>query len=63
MPDQCIDLAQGTIDFRQTSSDLQRIRQDSLYPTLHRLERPDRVKARGTSGNNRRALARVLGSA
>jgi transcriptional regulator len=41
---------------QQTSSDLLRIQQGSLYPALHRLERRGWVKARwGTSENNRRA--------
>jgi PadR family transcriptional regulator PadR len=41
---------------QQTSSDLLRIQQGSLYPALHRLERRGWIKARwGTSDNNRRA--------
>jgi len=41
---------------QQTSSDLLRIQQGSLYPALHRLERRGWIKARwGTSENNRRA--------
>src|SRR5580658_2863056 len=76
MPEQHIDLPQGTLDLlilrtlalgpqhgwgiservQQTSSDLLRIQQGSLYPALHRLERRGWIKAHwGTSGNNRRA--------
>ena len=41
---------------RQISSDVLMIRQGSLYPALHRLERRGWIKARwGTSENNRRA--------
>jgi len=41
---------------QQTSSDLLKIQQGSLYPALHRLERRGWIKARwGTSENNRRA--------
>lgn len=41
---------------RQISSDALMIRQGSLYPALHRLERRGWIKARwGTSENNRRA--------
>jgi transcriptional regulator len=41
---------------QQTSSDLLRIQQGSLYPALHRLERRGWIKARwGVSENNRRA--------
>ncbi len=41
---------------QQTSSDLLRIQQGSLYPALHRLERRGWIKARwGISENNRRA--------
>ena len=41
---------------QETSSDVLRIQQGSLYPALHRLERRDWIKARwGTSENNRRA--------
>ena len=40
----------------QISSATLHIRQGSLYPALHRLERGGLIKARwGTSGNNRRA--------
>jgi len=40
----------------QTSSEMLRIQQGSLYPALHRLERRGWIKARwGTSENNRRA--------
>lgn len=40
----------------QISSEVLRIRQGSLYPALHRLERRGWIKARwGTSENNRRA--------
>jgi len=76
MPEQHIDLPQGTLDLlilrtlapgpqhgwgiservQQSSSDLLRIQQGSLYPALHRLERRGWIKARwGTSENNRRA--------
>jgi PadR family transcriptional regulator PadR len=41
---------------QQISSEVLRVRQGSLYPALHRLERRGRIKARwGTSENNRRA--------
>jgi transcriptional regulator len=41
---------------QQTSSDVLRIQQGSLYPALHRLERRGWIKARwGASDNNRRA--------
>jgi transcriptional regulator, Acidobacterial, PadR-family len=41
---------------RQISSAALQIRQGSLYPALHRLERRGWIKARwGTSDNNRRA--------
>jgi transcriptional regulator len=41
---------------QQISRDVLRIRQGSLYPALHRLERRGWIKARwGASGNNRRA--------
>src|SRR2546421_5470086 len=41
---------------QQISSDVLRVRQGSLYPALHRLERRGWIKARwGTSENNRRA--------
>ena len=41
---------------RQLSSEALLIRQGSLYPALHRLERRGWIKARwGTSDNNRRA--------
>jgi PadR family transcriptional regulator PadR len=41
---------------QQTSSDLLRIQQGSLYPALHRLERRGWIKSRwGTSDKNRRA--------
>ncbi len=40
----------------QVSSDVLRVRQGSVYPALHRLERRGWIKARwGTSDNNRRA--------
>ena len=40
----------------QISSETLRIRQGSLYPALHRLQRRGWIKARwGTSDNNRRA--------
>ncbi len=40
----------------QVSSDVLSIKQGSLYPALHRLERRGWIKAKwGTSGNNRRA--------
>jgi transcriptional regulator len=76
MPEQHIDLPQGTLDLlilrtlalgpqhgwgiservQQTSSDLLRIQQGSLYPALHRLERRGWIKAHwGTSENNRKA--------
>ncbi len=41
---------------QQISSDALRVRQGSLYPALHRLERRGWIKARwGASENNRRA--------
>ena len=41
---------------QQISSDVLCVRQGSLYPALHRLERRGWIKARwGTSENNRRA--------
>jgi PadR family transcriptional regulator, regulatory protein PadR len=41
---------------QQVSSEVLRVRQGSLYPALHRLERRGWIKARwGTSENNRRA--------
>ena len=41
---------------QQISSDVLRVRQGSLYPALHRLERRGWIKPRwGTSDNNRRA--------
>jgi PadR family transcriptional regulator, regulatory protein PadR len=41
---------------QQTSSDVLRVQQGSLYPALHRLERRGWIKAHwGTSDNNRRA--------
>ena len=41
---------------QQISSDVLRVRQGSLYPALHRLERRGLIRARwGTSENNRRA--------
>ena len=41
---------------RQVSSAALQVRQGSLYPALHRLERRGWIKARwGTSDNNRRA--------
>jgi PadR family transcriptional regulator, regulatory protein PadR len=40
----------------QVSSKVLQVRQGSLYPALHRLERRGWIKARwGTSGNNRKA--------
>jgi transcriptional regulator len=76
MPDDHIDLPQGTLDLlilktlaleprhgwaiserlNQISSATLNIRQGSLYPALHRLERRGWIKASwGTSDNNRRA--------
>jgi transcriptional regulator len=76
MPDDHIDLPQGTLDLlilktlaleprhgwaiserlHQISSATLDIRQGSLYPALHRLERRGWIKASwGTSDNNRRA--------
>jgi transcriptional regulator len=76
MPDQRIELPQGTLDVlilktialeplhgwgiservQQISSDALQIRQGSLYPALHRLERRGWIKARWrTTDNNRRA--------
>jgi PadR family transcriptional regulator, regulatory protein PadR len=41
---------------QQVSGEVLRIRQGSLYPALHRLERRGWIRARwGTSDNNRRA--------
>lgn len=41
---------------QQVSSNVLRVRQGSLYPALHRLERQGWIKARwGVSENNRRA--------
>jgi PadR family transcriptional regulator PadR len=41
---------------QQVSSKVLEVRQGSLYPALHRLERKGWIKARwGTSGNNRKA--------
>jgi PadR family transcriptional regulator, regulatory protein PadR len=41
---------------QQVSSEVLQVRQGSLYPALHRLERRGWIKARwGTSDNNRRA--------
>src|ERR1700730_10870028 len=41
---------------QQISSDVLQVREGSLYPALHRLERRGWIKARwGTSENNRRA--------
>jgi transcriptional regulator len=46
---------------QQTSSEVLRVQQGSLYPALHRLERRGWVKARwGVSENNRRAKYYVL---
>jgi PadR family transcriptional regulator PadR len=76
MPDQKIDLPQGTLDLlilktlalspqhgwaiseriQQISRDALQVRQGSLYPALHRLERHGWIRARwGESENNRRA--------
>ncbi len=76
MPDNQLDLPQGTLDLlilkslaleprhgwaiserlHQISSAALTIRQGSLYPALHRLERRGWIKAHwGTSDNNRRA--------
>ena len=76
MPNQNIDLPQGTLDLlilkilalepqhgwavseriQQVSSDVLRIKQGSLYPALHRLERRGWIKSSwGNSENNRRA--------
>jgi PadR family transcriptional regulator PadR len=76
MPDEQLDLPQGTLDLlilktlaleprhgwaiserlHQISSATLRIRQGSLYPALHRLERRGWITASwGTSDNNRRA--------
>jgi PadR family transcriptional regulator PadR len=76
MPDQRIDLPQGTLDLlilkalslepqhgwsiseriRQLSRSAVSVHQGSLYPSLHRLERRGRIKARwGTTDSNRRA--------
>ena len=76
MPEDQLDLPQGTLDLlilkslaleprhgwaiserlHQISSATLNIRQGSLYPALHRLERRGWIKASwGTSDNNRRA--------
>jgi PadR family transcriptional regulator PadR len=76
MPEQTVDLPQGTLDLlilqtvalgpqhgwaiseriHQVSSKVLQVRQGSLYPALHRLERAGWIKAHwGTSENNRRA--------
>jgi PadR family transcriptional regulator PadR len=76
MPDQKIELPQGTLDLlilktlalspqhgwaiserlQQISRDALRVRQGSLYPALHRLERRGWIRAHwGESENNRRA--------
>src|ERR1700753_283797 len=76
MPEQTLDLPQGTLDLlilrtlalepqhgwaiseriHQVSSKVLQVRQGSLYPALHRLERAGWIKARwGASENNRRA--------
>ena len=76
MPDERLELPQGTLDLlilktialeprhgwaiserlHQISSATLQIRQGSLYPALHRLERRGWIKAHwGTSDNNRRA--------
>jgi transcriptional regulator len=76
MPDEQLDLPQGTLDLlilktlaleprhgwaiserlHQISSATLKIRQGSLYPALHRLERRGWIKASwGASDNNRRA--------
>jgi PadR family transcriptional regulator, regulatory protein PadR len=76
MPDEQLDLPQGTLDLlilktlaleprhgwaiserlHQISSATLRIRQGSLYPALHRLERRGWIRASwGASDNNRRA--------
>lgn len=76
MPEEHLDLPQGTLDLlilktlslepqhgwaiservQQMSSDALRVRQGSLYPSLHRLERRGWIKARwNTTDNNRRA--------
>jgi len=76
MPEQGIDLPQGTLDLlilrtlalgprhgwaiseriHQVSSKVLLVRQGSLYPALHRLERRGWIKARwGASENNRKA--------
>jgi transcriptional regulator len=76
MPEQNIDLPQGTLDLlilrtlalgpkhgwaiseriHQVSSKVLQVRQGSLYPALHRLERRGWIKAHwGASENNRRA--------
>jgi PadR family transcriptional regulator, regulatory protein PadR len=48
----------------QTSSEVFRVQQGSLYPALHRMERRGWIKARwGTTGNNRRAKYYELTSA
>ena len=46
---------------QQISSEVLRVRQGSLYPALHRLERRGWIKAHwGTSENNRRAKYYLL---
>jgi transcriptional regulator len=76
MPEQPLDLPQGTLDLlilrtlalgpqhgwaiseriHQVSSRVLEVRQGSLYPALHRLERAGWIKACwGASENNRRA--------
>ncbi|MSV30221.1 MAG: PadR family transcriptional regulator [Bryobacterales bacterium] len=76
MPDEQLDLPQGTLDLlilktvaleaqhgwaiservQQISGEALQVRQGSLYPALHRLERRGWVKARWeTTENNRRA--------
>lgn len=76
MPNQSIDLPQGTLDLliltavslqpqhgwaiaqriKQVSSEVLQVRQGSLYPALHRLERRGWIEALwGVSENNRRA--------
>ncbi len=76
MPDEQLDLPQGTLDLlilktvaleaqhgwaiservQQISGEAIQVRQGSLYPALHRLERRGWVKARWkTTENNRRA--------
>jgi transcriptional regulator len=76
MPEQTLDLPQGTLDLlilrtlaagpqhgwavseriHQVSSKVLQVKQGSLYPALHRLERMGWIKAHwGASENNRRA--------